>query len=336
MKVPALAIASLFLVSMLVAPVLAIDSMKTHDLISVTDYYLTADEGDVIYEILVDPVPMGRNQTHTLTYKGVTYTLSVGTRQQWLDHYFDLGMTYPNGTTIWKNSVWTGISSGSYKLDIQPIYYHAQSLNPTFAVYVNVGLEPLKTEFNTQSHDFLGGDPFSSMIMPADAIPFTDVSGTLGAETNVFVYTMSEPDFLANVEAYNPFGGISEVSSTVTSWLITQAVNLVNNIPVIGPLVVTILSVIGAVVGEIAYWLVFVIYNAPRIIAGGEVAIAIAATLKAKAKDDGTQIVTLWLQYNIACIKGFVIAIDYAWNWTRSAVEMISGVIGAIGKLLGL
>lgn len=323
-------ISILLLLLLLVVP--AIADTSTVPAYGVSQYSVTTSPGNVIYEILVDPVPMGINQSHYLNYNGAQFLLTVGTAQSWtIYHDFDISLTYPNGTVFTNHERWIGVSSGSYKLDIQPVYYHAQSLNPTFAVYVNVGLNPLKTEFNTMTGDAIG-DPLSSNILAVNAIPFTTASGSLGAVTNVFVYEIPQQEFKDHISTFDPYGGLSELGNTIFQWAWASILGFLNMIPVIGPLMITFISIAGGVLTQLIFWLSFLVANFWGIVLGIETLILMMAAINAKR---GKKIRLGLLagniyNYNVAMVHGFVWVFDTARVWLVSIIDTITNIVNGL------
>jgi hypothetical protein len=314
----------------LICPVFAAES-KTHELTNIAEYTFSADDGDVVYEIIINPIAMGKNQTHYLSYEGADYILTVGSAQSFVVyHTFDVSLEHPNGTIEHHTKSYTGISSGSYTLNIQPVYYHAQSLNPSFSVWVNVGLAPLKTEFYTTPPDVTsGGGVFSGTdVDPQSSIPFTDVSGTMGQETTVYIYTMTQEEFTNEVTTYNAYGGLKSVVDDVLSWAWSGVISFLNAIPVIGPFAVTFISYAGIILYEMFFWLSYLILNFPAIVLTAETMIMFAALIN--SRDSLSSILKNWYGYNVSAIKGLVWFLDLVRGWIVSLIEMISNIVSSL------
>jgi hypothetical protein len=111
-------------------PLLNPEHYTVSDITSVSSYSVTAPDGYYIYEIIVDPLPMGTNQTHTLYYGGTPFILTIGTAQNYLIYnVFDISLTYPNGTVQTKEVTVTRASIGqvigiptTYQTIIQPVF----------------------------------------------------------------------------------------------------------------------------------------------------------------------------------------------------------------------
>ena len=341
MKSHLLVFTALLLIACLVGPVAAasITTNKTTELTDISSYSFTPDEGYVIYEILINPTSMGTNQTHHLYYDEAEFTLSVGSYTEWwIYHNFDISLTYPNGTTSTNHAVWTGVSAGTYTLDIQPVFYQAQSINLGFSVWLNVGItDPLLVEFFTLPADVCyGGDYCSKYVAAESAIPFTFADGTMGDTTTVYIYQISESDFVENIQNYNPIYGWTSLTEDAGKWAYNQIISSINMIPVIGPLTISMMSIIGTVGGEILYWLKWIITNGWLVIAGGEVLIAMCAVIAAGKDKSGVKSAKNFVNYNVACINGILIVINYLWTWLVQGITMIVGLLQALKTWLGL
>jgi hypothetical protein len=323
---PYLFIVGLACLLLLICPALAINS--TASAIGVSQYSIQAPENYVIYEIIVDPVPMGTTQNHVLNYNGATFLFSITSAQSYgIFHDFTVSMTYPNGSVSTHSERYTGISSGSYKLDLQPVYYQPQSLNPTFAVYVNVGLSPLKTEFNTMSSDW---DPLSSGIDPTSSIPFTAASGNTGAVTNVYCEIMTLDDFKANVVNYNPYFGISNLGAAVFAWTWSMVLSFLRMIPVIGPLAIEFIDMSATVIPELMFWGWWILYNFPAIFMSGETLIGIIAVINAKKPRKGLKAMKKIIDYNVMFFTGIIWVFTTIRDWIGTIIDWISKIVSAM------
>jgi hypothetical protein len=306
------------LVVLLMAPAAsAIGSTITAS--QVSEYAVEAPSGQVIYQIIIDPLPMGTNQSHVLNYNGASFILTIGTAQSWgIYHDFDISLTHPNGTVESQHFSTTRVSGGEYKTTIQPVFSQVQSLtNAYWTIDLEVGLTPVSAGFNTQPADWLA----------TSAIPFSAASGSLGGTTNVFVKVMTEAEFQENVLKYNPIWGFQNLVNEVFSWTWEQIIAFVSNIPVIGPHFISTFSALGTVAAFLVYWITWVILNSPLIIAGGEVLIVMAAVIMTGKDADGTKTAKKIYEYNVACITGFLWAFNLLWSWLSSAIQTIAAII---------
>jgi len=323
---PYLFIVGLACLLLLICPVLAINS--TASAIGVSQYSIQAPENYVIYEIIVDPVPMGTTQNHVLNYNGATFLLTVTSSQSYaIFHDFTVSLTYPNGTTSVHSDRYTGISSGSYKLDIQPVFYQPQSLNPTFAVYVSVGLSPLKTEFNTMSSDW---DPLTSSISPTSSIPFTAASGSTGAITNVYCEIMTLDDFTANVVNYNPYFGIANLGAALFAWTWSMVLSFLNMIPIVGPLAIQFIDISSAVLPEMMFWGWWIITNFPAIFLTSETVIMLFAVVNSGKRKKGTKAMKKFIDYNVSAVHAFIWIFTTIRDWIGVIIDWITKIVSAM------
>jgi hypothetical protein len=312
-----IALAFVVFVSVLISPV----SAGVVNAYSVNQYSVQAEPGNVIYQIIIDPVPIGTNQTHVLNYNGATFGLSIGSATSYgIFHNFDISLTYPNGTTVTQHTSDSGTLGNNYKTTIQPVFFQAESLTlGAITVDLNVGLTPLSVGFSAPPVGY----------NPSSAIPFSSASGNLGASTNVFVWEMSQTDFTNNVVKYNPVYGIGNLGATVFQWTWSEVLGFINMIPFFGPLFISLLDMVQTVTGGIWYWLTFVILNIPAIIAGGEIIIIMWAFLEQK-KPQPAKTITLIYQHNVTAVMGFLTGINLIWRWGRDLLDIVVKAIQAI------
>lgn len=316
---PLVSLIALFL--LLICPVSA-EVMSAYD---VSSYSVAANPGNVVYQIIVDPVPMGTNQTHVLIYNGATFLLTIGSKQtNYVIHDFDISLTYPNGTVESKHvSTWR-VSSGSYKTTIQPVFTQAESLtNSYLTVDLEVGLTPVSAGFNTQPAGWLANT----------AIPFTSASGDLGYTTNVFVWQMSMEDFENNVVNYNPIYGVKNLGETVFQWTWDSVLGFIGMIPVIGPLFLTVLDIAGTVIAEMVFWLSWIVARGPAVILAAEVLIGMAAVINSKSARPEKRLYKLvknLIDYNVMVLKGFIWLFEKVFEWTKEIIKLISYIIQAL------
>lgn len=319
------------LVSLAVIPgVSAITANKTNEISDVSTYDFYPDDGYVIYEILVQSIAMGQNQTHHLYNGDSEFILAVGTYTEYgVYHNFDITITYPSGNTSTTHATWIGVSSGSYTLDIQPVFYHAQDVNYEFSVYVNVGLtNPLLVEFFTLPADVCtGGDYCSNFVAATSAIPFTHATGSMGETTTVYVYQITEQGFQDNIKKYNGLYGWSALSEEVVLWMYNQAIFFIGLIPVVGPIAVTMIGFIGLVLTELIFWLSWIMVRLPAILLAVETVILLCVVANSNSlKSMGRNLI----EYNRMVILGFfwlfntILAI-LAWIY-----DLITKIIAAV------
>lgn len=294
------------------------EQVSSYSIVPPTDY--------IIYSIIIDPVPIGINQSHVLNYNGQVYLLTIGTTSTLaIYHTFDISLTEPNGNTSTVQLTHVGVQQ-NYKTTIQPIYLEMQSIsNPLVTIDLYAGLTPLTAAFNTV---------MMTGYNRSTAIPFTAASGTLGTVTNVFCEIMTMDEFQNNVVNWDPFNGITRLGSQVVEWTWTKVLGLFNAIPVIGPMFVSIMSAVGTIGGEILFWLLWFIENLPAMIAAVEVTICMFAFIMA-GKNPKPEIVAKNIyNYNVAAVMGIVGGISVLVSWLAPLMQVIAAVIEIIKRII--
>jgi hypothetical protein len=323
----------LLLIAVMIIPVSAASENRTVEITDVSEYSIVADDEWIIYEIIVNPVAMGKNQTHYLYYDSAEFVLTVGSyTESYIYHNFDIGLTYPNGTTTTTHAVWTGASLGTYTLDIQPVFYHAQSVNTALSVWLNVGIsDPLLVEFNTLPADVCtGGDYCSKYVAAESAIPFTEASGSLGAETTVYVYEMSESEFVNNVQTYNAGYGWTALTEETVAWLISQAMMLIGLIPVFGPAFLKLMEIAGGLVLGFIWWILWLWDRWYAIIFAIEVFIALIAVVNSSKNVSLKSVGRNMYEYHVIIYGGLVWLFDKARELVTWIVDRITNIIASI------
>jgi hypothetical protein len=288
----------------------------------VSSYSVVADEGMVIYQIIVNDLPIGTNQTHTLNYNGQTFLLTIGTYTEYgIWKNADISLTLPNGSV---QTAHTSASTivGNYKTTIQPVFAQAQSGTIAFlTIDLMIGISPAGAQFSTQP---MGWNPSS-------AIPFSAASGNLGASSDVYVIEMTKADFQNNVVAYNPVYGLTNLGADVFQWTWAGILGFISMIPVIGPIAVGLLEVMGGVLGTGYFWLVFVVSNFPAILGGVECLILMMAVINAgSGKNSFSRLGKNIVSYNARFLYAVVTLVELVFNWTVRIVEMVASVVNAL------
>jgi hypothetical protein len=304
---------------LLTSPVSATNSTITAS--DVSQYSLSASPGFVIYQIIVDNLPMGTNQTHVLNSNGAQFFLEIDSKNSFfIYNEFWITMTYPNGSTSTIHKTTTRISGSQYKTTIQPVFTQIQSMtNVYWTVDLQVGIAGhVSAEFNSP---------------PADndlegSIPFSSVSGEFsGVTTNVYAEEMSLDDFKNNVQNYNPAFGVGNLASQVLGWSWDMALGFINMVPVIGPQLVQIITIVGNVGLTILFWLWYIATNIWLIIGAGEILLIVFAFLMAGKRPKPERFVKNLIQYNIRSVAGFFYAINTLYRWLLPFVELIARII---------
>jgi hypothetical protein len=296
--------------------------------LQVSQYTFDAPAGNVIYQILIDSVPMGTNQTHTLTVGSATYLLDIKSSNPYGIYYdFDIGWTLPNGTTQTIHKSITRLPGAGYKTVIQPVYMQAES---AYFVLMTVDLEIGTTNQSVSA----GLNTNPAGWNPSDAIPFTSAAGDFsGTPTNVYLYSMTSADFVAHVVTYDPVYGLTSLGSVVFQWAWDSVLGFINQIPIIGPQFVSIILVLGAVLQEFIIWITWIISNLPLVIAALEITIMMLAAVNAGNKPNPAKVMRNIFRYNVSVVQGFIWCIGIVYTWAREFIMLIAGVVGALKPL---
>lgn len=306
----------IFFLMLLSSPVIA----TTLPMEGVSAYSRVADPGMVIYQITVNDLPIGTNQTHTFNTASGVFLLTINTYDQWGYKNADITVTLPNGTVQTAHCSALGLLIGQYKTDIQYVYPQIYSGAGVLSVSLVLGLTPASASFNAGA---MGWDP-------ANALAFTAVSGNVGGTTNIYIEEMSMNDFQKNVQNYNPAYGLSNLGSQVFQWAWSGVLGFLAMIPVIGPAMVSLLSAMGGIITTGVYWLIFVVSNFPAILCGIETLILMMAVINTPKKNSFSKLARNIYNYNVAFVLGVIGLADIVWSWTRSAVEMVAAIVQAL------
>jgi len=285
----------------------------------VSQYSISASPGHYVYEIIVDSLPVGTNQTHVLNFNDATYLLNIGTIHSWgINNDFWVTMTYPNGTVEMVHAGQTSIF-GTYKTKIQPVYLQLQGFT-MLQIDLAIGTNPTTVTFS----DLEG---FSQDIKTS--IPFTSVSGEFSGQTStVYAYECTIEDF-KQITAGNLWPNLN-VLGQFLQWSWEVILGFINMIPVIGPMLVTVLSFIQILGATIIFWISYVVVNSPRVIAGGEIIIAMFAFLLAGKRPTPEKFVKNFVNYNVRSVTGFIWIVGTIYEWLRSFVETVAHILGGI------
>lgn len=305
---------------LILSPAVSADS-RTLTAPGVSSYSMTADQGYVIYQITVDDLPIGTNQTHTLTAGDATYLLEIGTYDEWGWKNADVTLHLPNGSVQTDHVSTLGLVITGYKTTIQYVYPQAYSGSFISTVHLTMGLIPLSASFNAGA---MGWNPSTSLA-------FTAVSGNLGGLTTVYIEEMTTKDFQKNVVNYNPIYGLTNLGSQVFQWTWDAVLGFIGMIPVIGPAMVSMINTMGGIISTGYFWLNFVVSNFPAILCGVESLILMMAVINAgKGKNSFGKLARNVYEYNVAFALGCIGLASVVWTWTRTAVQMVAAVVNAL------
>ena len=291
----------------------------------VSSYSVVAENDMVIYQIIINNLPIGTNQTHTLTYNGQTFLLEIETYTDYgIWRNADITLTLPNETVQTAHTSATTIV-GDYKTTIQPVFAQAQSGTVAFlTIDLMIGVNPAGAQFSTQP---MGWNPSS-------AIPFSAASGNLGASTDVYITEMSKADFQDNVVNYNPVYGLTNLGSQVFQWTWAAVLGFLGMIPVIGPVAVQLFEVMGNILTTGIYWVVFIVENFPAILGGVETLILMMAVINAgTGKNQFKKLGQNLVSYNAMFLYGIVTVVEWIYNWTLSLVRTVTDIVKSLKPL---
>jgi hypothetical protein len=291
------------------------------DAVNTDRYIVNTDPGYVIYQIIINDIPVGTNQTHLLYQSGGTFLLEIHSAQSYgLHNEFWINLSYPNGTTVSQYRDTWRISRGVYKTTIQPVFAQMESLTfVAWTIDLQVGLSPLAAEFNTAPASW----------DPASAIPFSMAQGTIGTATDIHVYEMATSEFNSNVVNYNPSYGLSNLAGQVFQWSYTAVIGFLNQIPVIGPEMVSIVDFIGSLGGWFVFWITFLKDHIWELVIGIEALIAMFAVINNK-KGSLEDFISLMVEYNLKTISGGIRVVEMAYNLIGQAIDVIAKIIQAL------
>ena len=287
----------------------------------VSSYSVVPETGYVIYQITVNDLPIGTNQTHTLVSGSGTYLLTIGTYDEWGYKNADITLTLPNGSVQTAHASALGLLIQNYKTNIQYVYPQAYSYGGILTVDLVLGLSPASATFNSGAIGWT----------PANTLAFTAASGNVGGSTTIYVEEMPTEDFKKNVLKYNPIYGLGNLAGQVFQWSWSAVLGFVSMIPVIGPVMVNLINTMGGIISTGFYWLNFTVSNFPAILCGVECLILMMAVINApKGKNSFKKLASNIYQYNVAFVVGIISLVSLVWTWTKGAVEMIAAVVGAL------
>jgi hypothetical protein len=318
-----LLIGLLLCIAVCMQPAMATDLSTT--MISAPDvsqYSFEASEDHYIYEIIIDSLPVGTNQTHILNSNGATFLLEIGSVHSWgIYNDFIVSMTYPNGTTETVQKSTTSVF-GTYKTKIQPVFPKAQEFT-VFQIDLELGLNPTTLAFTAVD------DWGMSAYDKKTSIPFTSASGEFSGQTStVYGYEMSKQAFVEQITNYDPYN-----LSGLFQWSWEMVLAFINMIPVIGPQFVIILTFVTTTGDQIIFWLIYIGTNIALVIAGGEILLVVFAFLLAGKHPTPERFVKNLVSYNVRSVTGFIFIVGTLYEWLRSFVETVAHIIAGIRPL---
>lgn len=290
---------------------------------NVAQYSMTANTGDVIYQIMVDSLPLGTNQTHILNWKGATFLLDIRTSTSW--YVFDdfwVNLTYPNGTIASDHLQVQRASDGTYKTHIQPAFTQLQEFNPmNLKVDLYVGLNPVKA------------DQLSFTYPITSTLPFTSASGEFSGETtNVFGYECSEAAFMDSITNYDKlkFDSVSNLAQQAVAWSWPVILSFIGVIPILGPQLVTMLDVVGNLFGTLIFWIVYVATHFYLVLIGGETILCVFAFLLAGKRPKPEKFINNMVNYHVMVGYGFLFVVMTVWHGLLKLAQVAAQILQAL------
>ena len=287
---------------------------------NVGQYSVSASPGHYIFEIIIDSLPVGTNQTHVLNFKGYTYLLEIDTVHSYgVYNDFWVTLTYPNGTVETVESGQTSVFQ-TYKTKIQPVYMQQEGFT-LLQIALAVGTNPTKVTFSDLE--------FASYDVTT-AIPFTSVSGQFsGEKSTVYAYECTEYDFQNDISKGNLLPNLN-VLSGFFEWTWAGILAFVSMIPFVGSMLVPILEFIGTIGGTLIFWLSYIILNSPLIIAGGELLLIVFAFLLCGKRPTPERFVKTWVNYNVRSVMGFIWAVDTLRVLVLHPIDTITNIVNGL------
>ena len=313
--------AVLLLALLLASPAAAIDK-GTATVEDVDSYSYEAQDGYVVYEVIVAELPFGTNQTHVYYMDGAEWHIDVNTWSDWAgsSKHASVTVTYPNGTESTQTAqVWSVF--GTYQTVIQPVAVQSESF-AILKVDLQVGIDPTAASMYWDI-------PWTAQ----DAIAFSEVSGSFtGSETsNVYVYWISKEDFLSTISNYNPAAWWASYAGAIFQWSWDMVLAFLGAIPIIGPLFVSLIDIMGTVLTQGYTWVIWLVVNFPAILLSIEAIIILFAIVTAGSGKNSFG--KLWRNvytYNVLFITSFIGVIMFV---VEGAAVVINLIINAINGL---
>ncbi len=292
----------------------------TQSVSQVGSYSVTAESGYVIYEIIVEDLPIGANQTHVLNYRGQSFLLEIGT---YSTLYFiknvDITLTAPNGSvqTAHTSATWY---SGNYRTLIQPVDDLSTDL---FSLKIDllIGLSPASAQFYSTP---------AGWTVPS-TMPFSSASGSFTALSDVKVKQKTLQQFTDDITNYDPTKGISEWWDDLFQWTWGMILAFLYGIPVLGPVIVGFIDLAGIILTELYFWLSFIVLNFPAILLSIETMIMMMAAINAgSGKRSLGRLAHNIYEYNVAVINGIIYFADVVRGWIATIVEIVTSIVNAL------
>jgi hypothetical protein len=287
---------------------------------NVNQYSIEASQGHYIYEIIINSLPMGTNQTHILTSNGATFLLEIKTWQDWaIYNNFNVSMTYPNGTveTVQKTS--TRISDNSYKTTIQPVFAQLQGYTPAWKIDLEIGLNPTTVMFTPNN---------ILEFTPNTSIPFTVASGQFSGETTtVYGYEISIDEFQSEIVNYNPWSSVTNLASQFLNWTWGSILSFIGMIPVLGPQLVTMLDAVGTIFGTLIFWIIYTVTHFYLVLIGGETILLVFAFLLAGKKPKPEKFIKNLINYHVWIGHGFLWVVMLVWHGLLFLTQVVANII---------
>lgn len=291
----------------------------TQSVSQVGSYSVTAEPGYVIYEIIVEDLPIGANQSHVLNYRGQSFLLEIATSSTlYLIKNVDVTLTMPNGSvqTAHTSATWY---SGNYRTLIQPVDDLSTDI---FSLKIDllIGLAPASAQFYTTPVGW---------TVPS-TIPFASASGSFDAPSDVKVKQKTLQEFDRDIANYNA-PGLDDWLDSLSKWTWNAILGFINKIPVLGPVIVVFIDLAGIILTQFSYWLSFIVLNFPAILLSIETMIMMMAAINAgSGKRSLGRLAHNIYEYNVAVIHGFIYFADVVRGWIATIIEIVTSIVNAL------
>lgn len=302
----------------LASPALALDK-GTVSLEDVGSYSYQTDDDHVVYEVIVAELPFGVNQSHVFYIDDAEWDVEIGSWTEWAgaQKHVQATFTYPNGTIITvSESAWSVF--GSYQTTIQPVSVQSESA-AFFKINIKIGLDPAVVTMGIPM------SPWSAQ----DTIAFDDVSGSFSddATSNVYVYWISIEDFKSTIATYNPLGWGAGILEDIFNWTWEMIISFLTGIPVIGPIMVSMITLFGGILEFGIYWVIFIVVNFPAILLSIESLICLLAVINSRSFG---KLVNNVFNYNVRFVEGVIGIILFVFNGAKATVEIVTSIVNSL------
>jgi len=284
----------------------------------ITNLQFEAPDGLTIFQLDLEDIRINGSQTIVLDAYGKIYTLEINSNPSYLVppacwQAFYVNLTYPNGTTISKQTSPVLTFSDIYNIRIQSFYSRGTDLTE---LQLYITLEP-KFELSAQTF-ILNTGIFGD---PGYFISFRNVQISSTNEIEKVTITCVTPDELEDIHKNWPRKWTDQFSEAI--W--DQFLGLVAQIPVAGEFLADGLNFMAILVGETFYYTkLFLIDNWEITILTFE---SIAMMYSLANSRDIFRMFRIYIDFHIKTI-------ELSYKLITSAIKLIYELIKAVGSLI--